>query len=68
MFAVIGVILVVCVSVWGFVLGAVQILYLEPACLKHGYKETNITWDAKLYCIKREDQTDKVVRLNELEK
>lgn len=46
--------------VWTFALGVVGLLS-EPHCLRAGYPKVNITWNFQRYCVKREDQTDRVV-------
>lgn len=37
-----------------------------PVCLSYGYPETRVTYNLDTYCVKRLDQTDTVVPINQV--
>jgi hypothetical protein len=39
---------------------------LKAACLQAGYPAKELTWNFERYCVKRVDQTDIVIRLDDL--
>lgn len=64
----------------GFIAGAVVVVALvalritvafiqgisAPVCLSYGYPETRVTYNLDTYCVKRLDQTDTVVPINQV--
>jgi hypothetical protein len=40
----------------------------EPTCLRAGYPEVKLTWTLRAFCVKRIDQTDVVVPIEEVRK
>lgn len=48
-------------------LGVMTETWLRSACLAHGFPEVRRSPFAPTYCIKRENNTDLVVRLRDLE-
>lgn len=59
--------LVALVCLGGFIVGlwwaalVVVSLWSEPHCLRAGFPHVNVTWNFQRYCVKREEQTDRVV-------
>jgi hypothetical protein len=52
---------------WLFI-SLVMIGYGDLRCKEMGFRTASITWNFEIWCVKREDQTDVVRRLRELEK
>lgn len=43
-------------------------LWSEPHCLQAGYPHVNVTWNFQRYCVKREEQTDRVIPYSEVKR
>lgn len=46
--------------------GVKEIWYVKPYCLRHGYTSHSITILGYAYCVKRVDQTDIVIPIEEI--
>lgn len=55
------------ILLWFLTVAVVAIGHTTPACLEHGYAESNTSLFLEEYCIRIEDGTQVVVPLSELE-
>ena len=43
------------------------LMYAEKECLSRGWKESSVTWDLTIYCIREENEYEIVRPLSEIE-